>query len=71
MNECTPNPCINGGTCINKMNGFQCICNEFWSGTYCDHPVNVCDSKPCLNNGSCTSLSNRKDYLCRCLSGKC
>ena len=29
-------PCKNGGTCVDKENGFDCICNGKFSGKYCE-----------------------------------
>lgn len=29
------NPCQNGGTCVDKVNSFQCICREGWEGEDC------------------------------------
>ena len=34
-NECQPNPCMNGGTCIDQLNGFICQCAENYEGTNC------------------------------------
>jgi jagged-like protein len=30
------NPCENGGTCVDKINAFQCICKEGWEGALCN-----------------------------------
>ncbi|XP_015784984.1 neural-cadherin [Tetranychus urticae] len=37
-NECLTDPCLNGGTCINrdKGQGFYCICPEGFSGDVCN-----------------------------------
>lgn len=36
INDCRGNPCLNGGTCVDLVNSFQCICREGWSGNLCD-----------------------------------
>lgn len=36
INDCKINPCENGGTCVDKVNAFQCICNEGWEGALCN-----------------------------------
>ena len=36
-NECSSNPCQNGGTCINGCAGYTCYCRHPFSGTNCEH----------------------------------
>ena len=36
MDECTNNPCQNGGTCANSPGGFTCKCPSGWTGKICD-----------------------------------
>ena len=39
INECSPNPCQNGGVCTDGVNAFSCACVGGFSGTACqDHP---------------------------------
>lgn len=40
-NECTSDPCNNGGTCINFDNGqgFLCMCPPGYTGDICHLPV--------------------------------
>lgn len=33
--ECASNPCPQGGTCIDLVNGFECICPPQWAGKTC------------------------------------
>ena len=35
INECASNPCNNNGTCIDKINGFDCICVAGFQGEPC------------------------------------
>ena len=28
LNECDFNPCLNAGTCVNRIAGFQCYCER-------------------------------------------
>ena len=30
-----PYPCLNGGTCLDLINDFECMCAAGFSGTYC------------------------------------
>lgn len=35
INECELQPCMNGATCVDKVNSFLCICPEGWEGETC------------------------------------
>ena len=35
MNDCSPNPCQNGGTCTDKVAGFNCECTAGYNGDNC------------------------------------
>ena len=36
IDECASNPCVNGGTCTDQVNGYTCACAAGWQGTDCD-----------------------------------
>ncbi|CAG03764.1 unnamed protein product, partial [Tetraodon nigroviridis] len=36
INDCASSPCRNGGTCIDGINAFQCVCPGGWEGPLCD-----------------------------------
>lgn len=69
INECASNPCRNGGTCKDALNGFSCFCLAGFSGAVCQTNINECASNPCLtgNSVSCTDLTN--GFLCSCAAG--
>lgn len=35
FNDCSPNPCHNGGRCIDLVNDFYCECKNDWKGKTC------------------------------------
>uniref|UniRef100_A0A3Q3D5Z7 Fibulin-7-like n=1 Tax=Hippocampus comes TaxID=109280 RepID=A0A3Q3D5Z7_HIPCM len=35
INECASIPCLNGGTCLDEVNQFSCICPKGWAGETC------------------------------------
>ena len=45
--ECSPNPCQNGGTCTDSISNYTCSCPIDWLGRNCEIPC------PCQNGGSC------------------
>lgn len=38
-NACEPNPCGNGGSCLNMPEGFSCSCPPEWAGPTCEEPA--------------------------------
>jgi len=36
MDECTSNPCVNGGTCVNLITGYGCRCMKDFVGKNCE-----------------------------------
>ena len=61
INECQSNPCRNGGTCYDRVNGFECGCPIGWEGDACDQrKYMVFPRVPskvlyhlCTNSGTC------------------
>ncbi|XP_065194645.1 protocadherin Fat 3-like [Sycon ciliatum] len=71
---CEPNPCLNGGQCLNATSGPSCYCSSFpyTDGERCEINVldasPVCPTNPCLNGGTCVRLLGG-DFMCACSSG--
>lgn len=63
---CDPGPCLNGATCEDLFNKFDCVCEPGWEGEQCETDTDDCASRPCVH-GTC------RDYLagfeCRCHQG--
>ncbi|XP_072023425.1 CUB and sushi domain-containing protein 1-like isoform X3 [Amphiura filiformis] len=45
INDCAPDPCLNGGTCEDGVNEYQCRCSAGYSGPNCEQ-VQVCPPEP-------------------------
>ena len=39
IDECESNPCLNGATCLDRLNHFQCECMPGYSGRLCESNV--------------------------------
>jgi len=35
-------PCLNGGTCVQRSNHYECLCQRGWEGLNCDIPAMSC-----------------------------
>ena len=70
IDECISGPCQNGGICIDHVHGYKCNCTDDFMGDNCELQYDVCGLVPCKNNGTCVSSTSRRDYHCRCLSGR-
>lgn len=36
IDDCKPNPCLNGGRCTDWINDFKCICKTGFAGKRCE-----------------------------------
>ncbi|XP_066493893.1 fibulin-7-like [Tiliqua scincoides] len=39
INDCASNPCANGGTCVDGILRYSCLCPSGWSGSTCQVPL--------------------------------
>uniref|UniRef100_A0A3P9PLS5 Sushi, nidogen and EGF like domains 1 n=1 Tax=Poecilia reticulata TaxID=8081 RepID=A0A3P9PLS5_POERE len=67
INECLSQPCLNGGSCQNKIGSYKCVCKNGFSGKRCQIEQDGCESSPCLNGGVCRGY--RQYYVCTCKDG--
>ncbi|CAF0762583.1 unnamed protein product [Rotaria sp. Silwood1] len=67
INECLSQPCLNGGICVDLVNGYQCICPSVYSGANCGRLQEQCTGIECLNDGRC--IQNGTKFMCSCTSG--
>ena len=67
--DCASQPCFNGGTCTDKMNGFTCNCPAGFIGRQCEANIIECLSNPCKNGGTCVESVGSAGYYCTCPAG--
>ncbi|KAL5961479.1 Neurogenic locu Notch protein, partial [Taenia solium] len=70
IDECSEEPCRNGGKCVNTPGSFVCRCAVGFEGRVCEVRVDPCDATygpVCANGGVCITVNNRA--TCRCASG--
>ncbi len=67
MDECSSDPCLHDGTCVDRPAGFDCQCLPEWQGPVCQLDADECQGSPCLNAYSCHNLIG--DYICECQPG--
>ena len=36
IDDCTPDPCMNGATCVNGVDSFNCTCAAGYTGNTCE-----------------------------------
>ncbi|ESO11989.1 hypothetical protein HELRODRAFT_158374 [Helobdella robusta] len=65
VNECLSEPCLNGGTCSDQLNGYSCNCLPGFAGASCERDVDECASMPCLHNSTCLDFVNRFHCICQ------
>ncbi|NWH64300.1 FBLN7 protein, partial [Geococcyx californianus] len=42
IDDCSSNPCANGGTCMDGNQSYTCLCPRGWSGPSCQSPIYAC-----------------------------
>mgnify|MGYP001792217083 FL=1 len=68
IGECGENSCGEHGQCENMLGaGFECICEDGWSGEDCSEDINDCENEPCANGGHCKDKVN--GFSCDCNEG--
>ena len=41
INDCDPNPCLNGGLCQDMIGKYECICDDRFSGKECQGKITI------------------------------
>ncbi|XP_027023125.2 protein crumbs homolog 2b isoform X2 [Tachysurus fulvidraco] len=64
IDDCEVAPCLNGGSCEDRINAYQCFCTPGFTGFMCELDIDECNSAPCKNGALCEDVIN--DYICHC-----
>ena len=69
IDDCVAHKCKNGGTCVDGVNDYHCVCPHSYAGKYCEDKIEVCSPyfNPCKNGAKCEPLNNNS-YKCHCTS---
>ncbi|KAM9391376.1 protein crumbs homolog 2-like [Pholidichthys leucotaenia] len=66
---CLSSPCNNGGTCLESLGEYVCLCPKgpvWYTGKNCDELYDACTNITCAN---CTSVPGTSEYTCHCPDG--
>ena len=66
INHCENQLCLNGGNCINRLDGYSCDCPTDYYGSNCE-TRNQCYPNPCLFGGECSATE--ATFTCQCPNG--
>uniref|UniRef100_A0A6I8QR56 Notch 3 n=1 Tax=Xenopus tropicalis TaxID=8364 RepID=A0A6I8QR56_XENTR len=69
VDDCPGHKCMNGGTCVDGVNTYNCQCAPEWTGQYCTEDVDECQLQPnaCHNGGTC--FNTQGGHTCVCVNG--
>lgn len=69
IDDCESEPCQNGATCVDEIDGFVCKCRPGFVGLQCEAEIDECLSDPCNPVGTerCVDLDNK--FSCECREG--
>lgn len=69
INECSGEPCYNGGQCLDLKQGYRCKCQPGYSGLQCQIEQSDCKNDTCPERSMCQDLPGINNYTCLCRSG--
>lgn len=69
INECSSEPCYNGGQCVDLKQGYKCKCLPGYSGLQCQTEQSDCKSDTCPERSMCQDLPGIGNFTCLCRSG--
>ncbi|XP_035827926.1 fibropellin-1-like [Aplysia californica] len=70
MDDCSPDPCQFGSTCMDQVNDYNCVCAPGYTDKNCSTDVDDCSSRPCENGALCVGREV-DSYIDDCSSRPC
>ena len=69
---CSPNPCLNGATCIEMLYSYMCECTAGFLGHRCSSLRDPCEENAsiCTTGATCIPGSDGINYTCLCPPGR-
>ena len=68
--DCEAKPCLNCGSCVDKVSGFVCNCPDGFTGETCERgPESLCETNSCgadTGAGICFDLLASRRKVCVC-----
>ncbi|TEA26446.1 hypothetical protein DBR06_SOUSAS11310033, partial [Sousa chinensis] len=62
---CKDEPCKNGGTCFDSLDGTVCQCDSGFRGEMCQSDIDECARNFCHNRALCENTHG--SYHCNCI----
>lgn len=67
IDHCINATCKNGGSCVDGLRNYSCICSAGFMGDQCETDIDDCLNHTCANGGLCVDGVN--GYSCNCSTG--
>ncbi|KAF7241028.1 hypothetical protein EYD10_12445 [Varanus komodoensis] len=68
VDDCIRHQCRNGGSCVDGVYSYSCLCPPDFTGPFCEWPFppEQCGQNfTCLNGGQCTSSAQGANCICK------
>ena len=67
--NCAAEPCDNGATCVDQVDGYACVCVDGYSGVTCSVDIDECATASCMENTTASCVDAVNNYTCVCAEG--